>query len=76
MNASVFSFIFSMWVLILVGGGLLVLFIGPISFVGTTDINPMLNSIIKVIIALVLIFFWILILTKIKNWIFQKQIKS
>tara|TARA_B110000014_G_scaffold100787_1_gene69233 strand:- start:107 stop:304 length:198 start_codon:yes stop_codon:yes gene_type:complete len=65
-----------MWVLILVGGGFLVLFIGPISFVGTTDINPMLNSIIKVIIALILIFFWVLILTKIKNWIFQKQIKS
>ena len=76
MNASVFGFIFSMWILILIGGGLLVLFIGPISFVGTTDINPMLNSIIKVIIALILIFFWVLILTKIKNWIFQKQIKS
>ena len=76
MNTSVFAFIFTMWVLILVGGGLLVLFIGPISFVGTTDINPMFNSIIKVIIALILIFFWVLILTKIKNWIFQKQIKS
>ena len=76
MNTSVFAFIFAMWVLILVGGGLLVLFIGPISFVGTTDINPMLNSIIKVIIALILIFFWGLILTKVKNWIFQKQIKS
>ena len=76
MNTSVFAFIFAMWVLILIGGGLLVLFIGPISFVGTTDINPMLNSIIKVIIALILIFFWVLILTKIKNWIFQKQIKS
>ena len=76
MNTSVFAFIFTMWVLILVGGGFLVLFIGPISFVGTTDINPMLNTIIKVIIALILIFFWVLILTKIKNWIFQKQIKS
>ena len=76
MNTSVFAFIFTMWVLILVGGGFLVLFIGPISFVGTTDINPVLNSIIKVIIALILIFFWVLILTKIKNWIFQKQIKS
>ena len=76
MNTSVFAFIFTMWILILVGGGLLVLFIGPISFVGTTDTNPMLNSIIKVIIALILIFFWVLILTKIKNWIFQKQIKS
>ena len=74
--ALIFAFIFTMWILILVGGGLLVLFIGPISFVGTTDINPMLNSIIKVIIALILIFFWVLILTKIKNWIFQKQIKS
>ena len=76
MNTSVFAFIFTMWIIILVGGGLLVLFIGPISFVGTTAINPMFNSIIKVIIALILIFFWILILTKIKNWIFQKQIKS
>ena len=76
MNTSVFAFIFTMWILILVGGGLFVLLIGPISFEGTTDINPMLNSIIKVIIALILIFFWVLILTKIKNWIFQKQIKS
>ena len=76
MNTSVFAFIFSMWILILVGGGLLVLFIGPISFVGTTDTNSIFNSIIKVIIALILIFFWVLILTKIKNWIFQKQIKS
>jgi len=76
MNTSVFAFIFSMWILILIGGGLLVLFIGPISFVGTTDTNSIFNSIIKVIIALILIFFWVLILTKIKNWIFQKQIKS
>ena len=76
MNTSVFAFIFAMWVLILIGGGLLVLFIGPISFVGTTDTNSIFNSIIKVIIALILIFFWVLILTKVKNWIFQKQIKS
>ena len=76
MNTSVFAFIFSMWILILVGGGLLVLFIGPISFVGAADTNSIFNSIIKVIIALILIFFWVLILTKIKNWIFQKQIKS
>ena len=36
------------------------------------------NTIIvsAVIIALILIFFWVLILTKNKNWIFQKQIKS
>jgi len=73
MNASIFSFIFSMWVLILVGGGLLVLLIAPLTGLGVGSIT---NSIIKVVIALALIFFWVLILTKLKNWIFQKQIKS
>ena len=73
MNASIFSFIFSMWILMLVGGGLLVLLIAPLTGLGAGSIT---NSIIKVVVALVLIFFWVLILTKLKNWIFQKQIKS
>ena len=73
MNASIFSFIFSMWVLMLVGGGLLVLLIAPLTGLGA---GSTINSIIKVVIALVLIFFWVLILTKLKNWIFQKQLKS
>ena len=73
MNASIFSFIFSMWVLILVGGGLLVLLIAPLSGLG---VGSIINSIIKVVIALALIFFWVLILTKLKNWIFKRQIKS
>ncbi len=60
----------------LAGGGLLILFIGPLSLVSDADVDPILNSIIQVIIALTLIFIWILILTKVKNWIFQKQIKS
>ena len=76
MNTSVFAFIFAMWVLILIGGGLLVLFIGPLSFAGNIEIDPTLNSVIKVIIALALIFVWIVILTKVKNWIFKKQLKS
>ena len=76
MNTSIFVFIFSMWALMLAGGGLLILFIGPLSLVADTDVDPILNSIIQVIIALILIFIWILILTKVKNWIFQKQIKS
>ena len=76
MNTSIFVFIFSMWILMLAGGGLLILFIGPLSLVSDVDVDPILNSIIQVIIALILIFIWILILTKVKNWIFQKQIKS
>jgi ABC-type uncharacterized transport system permease subunit len=65
-----------MWILILLGGGLLVLFIGPISFAANVDIDPLLNSGLKVLIALFLIFIWVLILTKIKNWIFKKQVNS
>ena len=74
MNASIFGFIFTMWILILLGGGLLVIFIGPISFAANVDIDPLLNSGIKVFIALFLIFVWVFILTKIKNWIFKKHV--
>ena len=59
MNVSIFAFIFSMWVLILLGGGVLVLFIGPTSFEVIYDIEPLLNSGLKVLIALVLIFIWV-----------------
>ena len=76
MSTQIFAFIFSMWILILVGGGLMVLFVGPISFSGFGEIDPIINSGIKVLLALILIFIWILTLTKIKNWIFQKQAKS
>ena len=76
MSTQIFAFIFSMWVLILVGGGLMVLFVGPISFAGLGGIDPIINSGIKVLIALILIFIWIFTLTKIKNWIFQRQTSS
>ena len=76
MSTQIFVFIFSMWILILVGGGLMVLFVGPISFTGYGEIDPIINSGIKVLIALILIFIWIFTLTKIKNWIFQRQTSS
>jgi len=72
MNLSLFSFIFAMWVLIIIGGGLMVLFIGPLSFSGYGELNPLINSGIKVLIAMVLIFIWVFALLKIKNWIFRK----
>ena len=76
MSAHIFGFIFAMWVLILVGGGLMVLIVGPISFSGYGEIDPIINSGIKVLIALILIFIWVFALTKIKNWIFQRQTNS
>ena len=72
MNLSIFSFIFAMWILIIIGGGLMVLFIGPLSFSGFGDLDPLINSGVKVLIAMVLIFILVFALLKIKNWIFKK----
>ena len=72
MNFSIFSFIFAMWVLIIIGGGLMVLFIGPLSFSGSGELDPLINSGVKVLIAMALIFIWVITLLKIKNWIFRK----
>ena len=72
MSISIFSFIFVMWVLIIIGGGLMVVFIGPLSFSGDSDLDPLINSGAKVLIAMILIFIWVIALLKIKNWIFRK----
>ena len=72
MNLPIFSFIFAMWMLIIIGGGLMVLFIGPLSFSGYGEFNPLINSGAKVMIAMFLIFIWVIALLKIKNWIFRK----
>jgi hypothetical protein len=76
MDVKIYSFIFIMWILMLIGGGLMVLVIGPFSLGGIGYIDPIIVSGIKVGIALVLIFIWIFTLTKIKNWIFKSQVKS
>ena len=76
MNVKIYSFIITMWILMLVGGGLMTLIIGPFSLSSIGDIDPIIVSGVKVSIALVLIFIWIFALTKIKNWIFKSQVKS
>ena len=72
MSLTIFSFIFAMWILIIIGGGLMVLFVGPLSFSGYGDLDPLLNSGAKVLIAMILIFIWVITLLKIKNWVFRK----
>ena len=74
MTMKIYGFIFAMWVLILIGGGLVVVFVGPITF--ATDVEPIITSGVKVLLALFLIFIWIFILTKLKNWIFKTEVKS
>ena len=75
MDVKIYSFIFVMWILMLIGGGLMVLVIGPFSF-SIGDIDPIIVSGVKVGIALVLIFIWVFTLTKVKNWIFKTDVKS
>lgn len=75
-NNSIFVFIFSMWVLLLVGGGIAVLILGPISISGYGELNSLIASGLKAIVAIILVVLWIFILSKMKNWIFHKQIKN
>jgi hypothetical protein len=76
MKAGLFGFLFGMWILILLGGGILVAILGPISVTGFGDLNWFISSVIKAVIAILLVISWILILSKLKNWIFRKEINS
>ena len=72
----IFLFIFVMWVLIIVGGGLLVSIIAPLTISGYGKLDSILDSGIKALIAMILVVIWIFTLSKIKNWIFHKQIRN
>ena len=76
MKSNLFGFLFAMWILIIVGGGIVVTFLGPISISEFGDLNWFISSVIKAIIAIILVIVWILTLLKLKNMIFRKEIKS
>ncbi len=76
MKSGLFGFLFAMWILILVGGGIVVTILGPISVSGFGEFDMFIGSIIKAIVAIILVVIWILILSKLKNLIFKKEIKS
>jgi hypothetical protein len=76
LKSNLYGFLFGMWLLILLGGGILVVIIGPINISGFGDFDLIINSGIKAIIAVTLVIIWVLILSKLKNWIFRKEIKS
>ena len=64
-----------MWGLIILGGGIVVTILGPISISGFGEFDWFVASVIKAVISIVLVVIWILILSKIKNRIFKKEIK-
>ena len=75
MKSGLYGCLFAMWILLLLGGGIMVTVLGPFTIQQFGEFNWMIASGIKVLIALVLVVIWILILLKLKNWIFRKEIK-
>jgi len=75
LKSGLFTFLFAMWGLIIVGGGIVVTILGPVLISGFGEFDWFIASVIKAVIAIVLVVIWILILSKIKNRIFKKEIK-
>ncbi len=76
MRGQIFLYLFIMWLMILGGGGFLVVTIAPISIQGLGKYGEFSDSGIKAVIAVFLVVLWIFIMSKIKNWIFHKQIRN
>jgi hypothetical protein len=76
MKSGLYGFLFAMWVLIIIGGGIMVVLLGPFTIQQFGEFNWIVASGIKVTIALILVVMWILILSKLKNWIFKKELNS
>ena len=76
MKFSLFGFLFGMWILIIIGGGIIVGLLGPFSLQPFGNFHWIITSGIKAAIAIILVIIWILILSKLKNWIFKKDILS
>ena len=60
----------------ILGGGIAVAILGPIQISGYGKFDWILTSGVKAVAAIVMVVAWIFILSKIKNWIFQKQLKN
>jgi hypothetical protein len=75
-GTSIFFYIFVMWLLIIAGGALIVPIIAHISIQGFGNLDGIIDSAIKAGIAIILVILWILIVSKIKNWIFHQQIHN
>ena len=76
MKSGLYGFLFAMWVLIIAGGGIMVVLLGPFTIQQFGEFHWIIASGIKVIIALILVVIWIVILSKLKNWIFKKELNS
>ncbi|MDC0036123.1 hypothetical protein OAI97_01480 [Nitrosopumilus sp.] len=75
MMSGLYGFLFAMWSLIIIGGGIMVVLLGPFTIQQFGNFHWIIASGIKVTIALALVVIWILILSKLKNYIFKKELR-
>ena len=76
MSSGLYGFLFAMWGLIIIGGGIMVVLLGPFTIQQFGDFHWLIASGVKVIISLILVVIWILVLSKLKNYIFKKELSS
>jgi len=76
LKSGLYGFLFAMWSLIIIGGGLMVVLLGPFTIQQFGNFHWLIASGVKVIISLILVVIWILILSKLKNYIFKKELNS
>lgn len=74
-SLTIFVFIFAMWILIIIGGGISVLILAPVEISGYGEFDLIISSLLKGIVSVGLVISWIFILSKVKNWIFRSQLK-
>ena len=71
----ILGFLLAMWLLMLLGGGIAVTVLGPFSISGYGDLDPVLTSVTKAVIAVLLTVAWVLVLSMVKNWMFRRELR-
>ena len=59
--------------LLILGGAIVVMVLGPISISGYGDWDYILTAGLKATVAIILVLLWIVILSKMNKFIFKKQ---
>ncbi|RNJ77717.1 MAG: hypothetical protein EB829_06295 [Nitrosopumilus sp. H8] len=71
----IYLFLAAMWGLMIAGGGIAVLVLGPISVSGLGEYDNIAGSALQAAAAILLVILWIFILARIKNYVFRSDVK-
>ncbi len=69
---SIYAMLVIMWLLIIAGGGIAVLVLGPLALDG---VDPLFTSALKGAVAIGMVVAWVMVLSRMKNWVFGRRIR-